>query len=155
MPADAATDAHVAEQSRVRRPLPMERRELAAQLLVAALFLLAAGLLLAFGLDGEVDVTDLVLLVLAAAILGRLDFETGAGYTVPTQLIFVPMLFVLPPAIVPVAAAVALALDRLPDVVAGRRHPQRLVMALGDAWFAVGPALVFVLADLDTPRLAD
>jgi putative nucleotidyltransferase with HDIG domain len=151
---NASTD--VAEQSRKRRPQPMEPRELRAQLLVAALFLVAAGLLLAFGLEGaEVPVTDLVLLVLAAAVLGRLDFETGSGYTVPTQLVFVPMLFVLPPAIVPLAAAVALTLDRIPDVVTGRRHPQRLVMALGDAWFAVGPALIFVLADLDAPRLAD
>ena len=141
---------------RERRPLPMKPRELRAQLFVAALFLLAAGLLLAFGLDGaEVPVTDLVLLVLAATILGRLELEAGAGYTVPTQLIFVPMLFVLPPAIVPLAAALALTLDRIPDVVTGRRHPQRLVMALGDAWFAVGPALVFVLADLDTPRIGD
>jgi len=65
------------------------------------------------------------------------------------------MLFVLPPAIVPLAAALALTLDRIPDVVTGRRHPQRLVMALGDAWFAVGPALVFVLADLDTPQIGD
>ena len=98
--------AEVAEQSRKRRPQPMEPRELRAQLLVAALFLVAAGLLLAFGLDGEkVPVTDLVLLVLAAVVLGRLDFETGSGYTVPTQLVFVPMLFVLPPAIVPLAAA--------------------------------------------------
>ena len=70
--------AHVAEQSRERRALPMEPRELRAQLLVAALFVLAAGLLLAFGLEGEVPVTDLVLLVAAAVILGRLDFETTA-----------------------------------------------------------------------------
>jgi putative nucleotidyltransferase with HDIG domain len=152
---DVTASAHVAEQSRGRRALPMEPRELRAQLLVAALFVLAAGLLLAFGLEGEVPVTDLVLLVVAAVVLGRLDFETGAGYTVPTQLVFVPMLFVLPAAIVPVAVAVALALDRIPDVMAGRRHPQRLVMALGDAWFAVGPALVFVLAGLHTPQLAD
>jgi putative nucleotidyltransferase with HDIG domain len=149
------TSVHVAEESRERRPRRMAPRELRAQLLVAGLFVIAAGLLLVYGLEGEVHVTDLVLLVLAATILGRLDFETGAGYTVPTQLIFVPMLFVLPPAIVPVAVALALALDRVPDIVAGRRHPQRLVMALGDAWFAVGPALVFVLADLDSPRLAD
>jgi putative nucleotidyltransferase with HDIG domain len=133
----------------------MERRELAAQILVASLFLVAAGLLLGLGFHGNVSVSDLVLLVLGAAVLGRLEFETGAGYTVPTQLIFVPMLFVLPPAIVPLAAAAALTLDRVPDVVAGRRHPQRMVMALGDAWFAVGPALVFVLAGLDGPQLGD
>jgi len=153
---DVTSSVDIAEQSRQRRPKPMAPQELRAQLLVASLFVLAAGLLAGFGLDGErIEVADLVLLVLAAVVLGRLDFETGAGYTVPTQLIFVPMLFVLPAAIVPLAVAVALALDRVPDIVAGRRHPQRLVMALGDAWFAVGPAVVFVLAGLDTPQLAD
>ena len=144
-----------AQQSRERRPLPMERRELAAQTLVALAFLAAAGLLIGLGFSGEVNVIDLVLLVLAAAVLGRLEFETGAGYTVPIQLIFVPMLFVLPPAIVPLATAAALTLDRIPDILAGRRHPQRLVISLGDAWFAIGPALVFVLAGLNGPQLGD
>ena len=64
------------------------------------------------------------------------------------------MLFVLPPAIVPLVVVAALALDRLPDVLAGRLHPQRLLWCAGDAWFAVGPALVFVLADVGEPSLA-
>ena len=143
------------QESRERRRLPMEHREFAAQGLVATLFLLAAGLLAAFGHSGDVSLIDLLLLVFAAAALGRLEFETGAGYTVPTQLIFVPMLFILPPAIVPLAVAAALALDRIPDLLRGRRHPQRLLMALGDAWFAVGPAFVFVVAGLDGPHLGD
>jgi putative nucleotidyltransferase with HDIG domain len=142
-------------RARERRSTPMQRRELVAQSLVASLFLLAAGALAAFGLDGEVKTLDLLLLVLATALLGRLEFEAGNGYTVPTQLTFVPMLFILPPAIVPLAVATALALDRLPDVVARRWHPQRLLGVFGDAWFAVGPALVFVLAGLSAPELAD
>lgn len=133
----------------------MQRRELVAQSLVASLFLVAAGLLVGLGVDGDVKIVDLLLLVLAAALLGRLEFEVGAGYTVPTQLIFIPMLFVLPPAIVPLAVAAALALDRIPDVVARSWHPQRLLGVLGDAWFSVGPALVFVLADLEAPKLSD
>ena len=55
----------------------------------------------------------------------------------------------------PLAAAAALVLDRIPDVLRGRRHPQRLLMALGDAWFAIGPAFVFVVAGLDGPQLSD
>ena len=55
----------------------------------------------------------------------------------------------------PLAAAAALALDRIPDVLRGRRHPQRLLMALGDAWFAIGPAFVFVVAGLEGPQLGD
>jgi putative nucleotidyltransferase with HDIG domain len=131
----------------------MEPHELAAQMLVGVLFMVAAGLLLALAPVGSVPVTDLVLLVLAAALLGRLDFEIGVGFTVPTQLIFVPMLFVLPPAIVPAAVVTALALDRIPDIVAGNRHPQRLLTVLGDAWFSVGPAVVFVAADIQVPSL--
>ena len=143
------------EEARERRSLRMQRSEIVAQSIVASLFLAAAGMLVALGLEGDVKIVDLVLLVLAAALLGRLEVEVGEGYTVPTQLIFVPMLFVLPPAIVPLAVAAALALDRIPDIVARSRHPQRLLGALGDAWFAVGPALVFVLADLQTPNVSD
>jgi putative nucleotidyltransferase with HDIG domain len=65
------------------------------------------------------------------------------------------MLFVLPPAIVPPAFAAALALDRIPSVLAGRSRPHVLLTALGDAWFAIGPAVVFTVAGLDEPALAD
>jgi HD-GYP domain-containing protein (c-di-GMP phosphodiesterase class II) len=143
------------EEARARYAQRFERSELVAQALVAALFLVAAGLLLAFGHRGPVDVLDLALLVVAAALLGRLEFESGAGYAVPTQLIFIPMLFVLPPAVVPPAVAAALLLDRIPAVLTRRRHPQRLLTVLGDAWFAVGPALVFELADVGAPSLGD
>jgi putative nucleotidyltransferase with HDIG domain len=46
-------------------------------------------------------------------------------------------------------------LDRLPDVLAGRLHPQRLLGAAPDAWFAVGPVLVFLLADVRAPDWRD
>ncbi|MDX6680676.1 MAG: hypothetical protein QOG94_715 [Solirubrobacteraceae bacterium] len=133
----------------------MRRPELAAQALVAALFLVASGLLLALGRHDAVDTGDVVLLVVATAILGRVEFEVGRGFSVPTQLLFVPMLFVLQPAVVPLVVAAAIALERLPGVVGGRWHPQRLLSALGDAWFAVGPALVFELARVHDPSLAD
>lgn len=144
-----------AEGARALRAQPMGRREFAVQALVATLFLVAAAALVAFGLDREVDLADLVLLVAVAALLGRLDFEIGGGFVSPIQLAFVPMLFVLPPAIVPAAVAAALALDRIPALVAGRWHPQRLLTVLGDAWFAVGPAIVFTVAGIDEPSLGD
>jgi len=143
------------EQARARRLEPMGRRELAAQALAAALFLIAAGLLLALGDERNVDWLDAGLLVVALALLYRLEFEIGSAITVPTQLFFVPMLFVLPPAVVPLAAAAAHALDRLPAIVAGRSHPQRVLIAFGDAWYALGPALVFELFDVRGPSLAD
>ena len=143
------------EAARSRLLQPMQRRELAAQAVVGIPFLIAAGLLAATGVVGDVDALDVVLFVIAVAIMDNLEFETGAGYLVPTQLIFVPMLFVLPPAIVPLVVVGALAIDEVRDVLRGRLHPQRVVAVIGNAWFSVGPALIFVLADLDAPALAD
>ncbi len=108
------------EAARSRLATPMQGRELAAIAVVGIPFLLLAGLLAATGVDGDVDTLDVVLFVLAAAVMAHLEFETGAGSLVPTQLIFVPMLFVLPPAIVPLVVAAALALDRLPEGVRAR-----------------------------------
>jgi putative nucleotidyltransferase with HDIG domain len=143
------------EQARARSLEPVGQREFAAQALVAVLFVVAAGLLVTHADPGDVHVLDLVLLVLALAALGRLDFDFGAGFTSPTQLVFVPMLFVLEPAIVPLAVVAAYALDRLPAILTGRWHPQRLLFAFGDAWYALGPALVFELANLGDPELGN
>ena len=142
------------EASRSRRPSRMARRELVAQAALGIPFLLAA-LALAATHSGAVDAGDVILFTLATAIIGRLQFETGAGYLVPTQLIFVPMLFVLPAAIAPLVVVAAWAIDRLPDVLARRVHAQRLLIVPGDCWFALGPAAVFVLADVGAPALAD
>jgi HD-GYP domain-containing protein (c-di-GMP phosphodiesterase class II) len=143
------------EEARARRLEPLGRREFAAQAFVSTLFLATAGLLLALGPSRHVDALDLVLLVGATAALGRLEFEVGSAFTVPTQLVFVPMLFVLPPAIAPLAVASAHVLARLPAILARRSHPQRALSVLGNAWFSVGPALVFSLAHLGPPSLGD
>jgi putative nucleotidyltransferase with HDIG domain len=143
------------EASRSRLQTRTRPREVAAQAVVGVPFLLAAGLLAALGLDESVDATDVVIFALAAAVMGRLEFEVGSGYTVPTQLIFVPMLFLLPPAIVPLVVAGGLLLDRIPDIVTSRWDAARIMWVPGDAWFAVGPSLVFLLAGVDGPSLAD
>lgn len=144
------------EESRSRLQQPLRGREVAASAIVGIPFVLVATLLLAAGDIGDVNELDVVLFVVSGAVMGRLEFEIGAGYTVPTQLIFVPMLFVLPAAIVPLVVVVAaLVGDRLPDVLAGRVHPSRVLLVLGDAWFALGPAAVFVLAGIGAPDLAD
>jgi putative nucleotidyltransferase with HDIG domain len=143
------------EESRSRVQQPLRGRELAASAIVGIPFVVAAAVLLATGGVGHVDAVDVALFVVALAVMGRLEFEIGAGYTVPTQLIFVPLLFVLPAAIAPLIVVAALLIDRLPDVLAGRLHPQRLVLVLGDAWFALGPAIVFAAAAIHTPQLAD
>ena len=87
----------------------------------------------------------LCLLVLVLATRVRLD--TPFGFTVAAQLAFVPLLFAVPVAVVPIAVVVALVVARLPDVWAGRVRPSRLLLQLSNSWFAIGPVVVFVLAD--------
>jgi putative nucleotidyltransferase with HDIG domain len=73
-------------------------------------------------------------------------FPAGGGWTVPTQLVFVSMLFVLPTPLVPLVAALGDLLARTPDLVRGRTSIARALAGIGDGWFALGPALVIVLA---------
>ena len=42
-----------------------------------------------------------------------------------------------------------LALVRLPEVIKGDIPPTRLLQAAGNSWFAVGPVLVFTVANLE------
>ena len=53
---------------------------------------------------GAVDPIALAFLV-AYAAADRIEFSTGAGYAVPTQLVFVPMLLLLPTPLVPLLVA--------------------------------------------------
>ncbi|MGH2900603.1 MAG: HD-GYP domain-containing protein, partial [Solirubrobacteraceae bacterium] len=144
------------EETRSLRRSPMARRELVGEAAAGIPFLAAAAaLLLATAAPADIVVTDVILFVALVAVIGRLKFETGAGSLVPTQLAFVPLLFVLEPALAPAVVAAGFLAGSLPDVLRGREHPHWLVTSLGDAMFAVGPALVFVLFDVQAPVLSD
>ena len=91
------------------------------------------------------------LAMLVMATLVRID--TPFGYTVPTQLAFVPLLFVLPPAVVPIAVAVAFMLARIVPVLRRQVRASRLIGMTGNAWFSIGPVAVFALAGVP-PRAA-
>jgi len=64
---------------------------------------------------------------------------------VPTQALFVPMLFALPVSLVPLLVALSLALGMAPSIVAGRVPLSRILTVPGNSWFAMGPALVLAL----------
>ncbi len=86
------------------------------------------------------------LLVLTLSI--KVQFETPLGFTVPTQLAFVPLLFAVPPAVVPIAVAVAFALAQVPGIIRGTSRPSRLVLQIPNAWFSLGAAAVFAIAEV-------
>jgi diguanylate cyclase (GGDEF)-like protein len=89
--------------------------------------------------------------VLAYATTARVCLHLGGGSAAASQLAFVPMLFVLPPPLVPLTVAAALLASALPEVVSGRAHPERLASAVSDAGYAFGPALVFAAGSPATP----
>jgi putative nucleotidyltransferase with HDIG domain len=93
----------------------------------------------------------LCLVVLVAAMLVRID--TRFGFTSPTQLAFVPLVFTMPLALVPVAVALALAISLVPLIVRGEMPATKLIVAITNSWFAIGPVAVFVLAGV-SPRAA-
>ena len=144
------------EEARERPQRPLSGRELRVELAFAAAFVvIAAGLLLLLPTSRPLDVADAVALTFLYAIASRVEFATGAGSTVPTQLAFVPMLFFLPLAAVPLFVAAGLLLGRLPRYVRGRTPPDRALVELGDALYSIGPVVVLSAAGADLPSLGD
>jgi putative nucleotidyltransferase with HDIG domain len=95
---------------------------------------------------GSFALVPAALCALVMIIATRVRFDTPYGYTVATQLAFVPLLFAMPVATVPVAVVVCMMIARLPEVFAGDHPPVRLVKEIGNSWFAIGPVAVFALA---------
>jgi diguanylate cyclase (GGDEF)-like protein len=126
-------------------------RELIVEASAAALFVIAAvALLLAWGAAG-LRLPVAALLIVVYAVVGRIEFPVGAGHVVPTQLILVPMLLLLPPAVVPVAVAIGLISGNAVECAVGRVPPRRILSAIPDAWHAIGAAVVLLVAG--SPRI--
>jgi putative nucleotidyltransferase with HDIG domain len=145
---------------------PLERRpqrgeapswhEYRAELAVGLPFLAAALALALIGDSGQaLEAGPAIALVLAYAVLSRVRFHAGVGHTVPTQLAFVPMLFILPTQLVPLLVLLGMLVGNLPDYARGGLHPGRALMLPGDAWHAVGPAVVLVAAGATLPTWVD
>jgi len=80
------------------------------------------------------------------ALVSSIRVEVGSGLALPTELVLVPMLFMLPAAYVPVVVAAGLVAAALPNVARGTMSPQRAAVLPASALFAFGPALVFLAA---------
>ena len=119
-------------------------------------FLVVAVALAVLGDDGVPWRWDVgVALVLAFAVTVLARFDIGSGYAPPTQLVFVPILFLEAPKYAPLLALAGWTLGRLVDLARGRTHVSRLINIPGNCWFAVGPALVLTVAGIDGPDWGD
>src|SRR3954468_4431369 len=140
-----AVEGFVAE-SRSRKPEPLDRRERNVELArIAVLAAACAGIAAVTDEAPPFDLGLALALTVAYGLAGLVRFEVGAGWMVPTQVVFIPMLLLLPPWVAPVGVAVGTVLSDLPAVVRRHVHPDRLLIAPASAWYAVGPALVLAL----------
>ena len=147
---DPATDPRAQEQaarSRARLVSSPPLRERRAEAATSALFVVAAVAFVVLAQPPAPDLGAVVVLVAAYAAAMRVEFEAGPGYTVPTVLVLVPMLYLLPPSLVPLCVVAAHLLSFLINVALGRRHIARMPVVLGQGWHAIGLAVVFTLGD--------
>jgi putative nucleotidyltransferase with HDIG domain len=151
MSVHAFQEAERTQVSNARRRQPMSRTMLRGELLVSSGFLAAALALPLLDGVGRCSLPTAALFVLAIAAAGNVRFDVGSGFTVPTQAIFVPMLFSLPVSTVPLLVALALALGMLPRIIRRHDSPSWLLTAASNSWFAVGPASVLLLAGDHSP----
>ena len=149
------TPATAVDQRAARGEAP-SWHEYRAELAVGVPFLAAAVALALVGHSGTtLQAGPAIALVLAYALLTRVRFHAGVGHTVPTQLAFVPMLFLLPTQLVPLLVLLGMVIGNLPDYARGALHPGRALMLPGDAWHAIGPALVLLAAGATVPQWGD
>src|ERR1700747_1613835 len=134
------------------RSEPMVDAERRGELVVGVAFAAAAIALAVSGGAGRAPARPLMaLFVLGVAAIGNVRFDVGAGFTVPTQAAFVPMLFALQVSLVPLLVALSLALGMAPAILAGRTPSSRVLSVPGNSWFAVGPSFVLLVAHDQRP----
>jgi len=90
--------------------------------------------------------------VAALALAGRVEFSAGSGYTVPTQVVGIPMLLLLPTPLVPLLTGLALVLSALIDVARGGSAFSRVPFALADGWYSLGAAAVLIAGHAQLPE---
>jgi HD-GYP domain-containing protein (c-di-GMP phosphodiesterase class II) len=140
------------EASRERVAFRLRGRERVTTWAGAAAFVAGASVLAQFSQTGEGSRLWLDgLLVAAYALVSTVEFEIGSASAIPTQLVFVPMLFLLPPASVPPLVALALILGVLPRLRTGM-PAGRLAVQLTSALHTLGPATVFAIAGAPPAR---
>ena len=117
---DTVSPANSAEQlfarGRTRALIRAQGRERLVETVAAAGFLLAA-VAMALFMDSprSLQVAPLAWLMVAYVVACQARFDIADGYTVPTELVLVPMLFLLPTPVVPLVVSLSWALGRLID----------------------------------------
>jgi putative nucleotidyltransferase with HDIG domain len=137
---DAAAEIRSARE---RREQALAGRERLVESVSALAMVAAAFAILASRAWPHTDPVIAIGLIAMLAVLANVEFEISTGAAVPTQLAFVPMLFLLPPTLVPAAVICGY-------VAAAAMRPRRLgrglLLAMSSCWFSLGPAVLLAVA---------
>jgi len=133
------------EAARARAEQGSAGRVARARTSVALAVLAGVAAFLSIPSDRPLSPALLLLLVGGYALASRVQYEVGTGVAVASELLLVPMLFLLPAPVVPVAVAAALTLAHAPDLIRGRMSVDSFFAAVGSAGFVFAPAAVMLL----------
>lgn len=127
----------------------IQKSRLKSEAVADLLLLIPVVLLFVFSDSGTWAPTwEVVLLVGACAASSMVRFEIGAGSTSPHQLMTVPLWFAVPPPWIPVLIGLSFVIGGMCEHVRDRDGEPlwRSLFNAGDAWAAIGPAVVFAIA---------
>src|SRR6476661_7153236 len=150
---DPDVDRHIGavRESEAERP---SGRSLYAGLFFASAFLVTAGAL-AFSLSSSRSpgLVTVLGLILAYAAASHARFEVGTGLSLPTALVFVPMLFLLPLGYVPLAICAGLLVGAATDLLRRGLPLEKLLLVPLNSWYSIGPVIVLAVAGEARPGL--
>lgn len=137
-------------------PARLGRRERLAELFVA-IAVLGGAALIATGFEWTQQISwwGVAVVVACYGVASVVEFPVGGGWTDPTQIVFVALLFMVAPPLAPAVVICAFLAGRLPGLIRRRAHPEHLLAAFGDSIYAFGPALVFSAAGVVAPSASD
>src|SRR5262245_51403888 len=122
------------------------RRLLITEAAAAAAFVAVAVALVVFGSsDRSLSISALVVAAVAYIAAEQVRYPVGSAWTAPTQLVFVPMLFVLPTPWVPLIIGACSVADQVPHAIKRQLSAARTFARIADSFYSVGPVLVILL----------
>ena len=134
----------------------MRGRNLWAAVFFAAGFLaIAATLPFVLHSSRSPSLAIVLALLVAFAAASQARFEVGPGLFLPTGLIFVPMLFLLPLGWVPLAICAGLLLGSSTDLLRRGLPLERILIVPLNSWYSIGPVVVLAIAGERGPMLSD
>jgi HD-GYP domain-containing protein (c-di-GMP phosphodiesterase class II) len=113
----------------------------------------AAALPFVFSSPRSPGLVTVIGLIAAYAAASHARFEVGTGLFLPTELVFVPMLFLLPLGCVPLAICIGLLVGAATDLLRRGLPLERVLIVPLNSWHSIGPVAVLAIAGEAGPQL--